>query len=616
MQFFASQSAYSFVATEPKIQVLPEGVSVLRDASATYGLSDIRNPDIAKEFQKLSAESGQTDFGFTKDAIWIKVPMQRLPESAKTWILEVPYLGLDSVTLYNPEGSALSVGGLQPANKRTIFQRFDAFPIELSTQSEDFYLRVQSQYAVSIPLILWQVPAYTEAKLKDNLTQALYYGGALALIIYNFLLFISIRDRGYLLYALFASAIAMGMFAGNGYGYLLFWPNSPNWNAIAQSFFVCWGACFSLIFTQSYLKTKLTLPKSHKGLSLIASSFVVIAMLFPIAGVIGINNALLFRALMLITPVSALLIFYVCIKKVLLADHSAKYLLIAFGSIWLGAAIAALRALNVLPTNGFTAYALQIGSAFEMLLLSFALANRINTERNLRKEAEALHNQYIRFSSLVSHEFRTPLNVIESQAALLEREHTNGLDNLTTRTHVIMSAVQHLSHLFTKWTQADRLQNAMSQSNPVSVDLYVWLGNVIDRCREFYSTHCIELEIDPDTQTIWADKELLQIALMNLIDNASKYSPTGSVIQVGTILREGMTGIFVIDTGVGIPAEHQAAIFNEYIRLDDAANARGVGLGLAFVQKIMDLHAGRIELSSELGVGSTFTLWFPNKPEA
>ena len=614
-QFCVCQSAYAFVVTEPRTQVLPEGVSVLRDASATYGLSDVRNSDIAKGFQTLIAESGQTDFGFTKDVIWIKVPMQRLSESAQTWILEVPYLGLDSVTLYNPDGSALSVGGAQPADKKTLFQRFDAFPIRLTTESQDFYLRVQSQYPISIPLVLWQVPAYSEAKLKDNFTQALYFGGLLALAMYNLLLYVSLRERRYLLYVLFAIFLVLGMFAGNGYGHLLLWPNSPHWNAVSQAFFIAVAASFSLFFTQDYLGTQKSLPYCHKGLSVLAAIFMLLAIALGVSSATASDNHLFFKLFMLMAPISALLVFFVCIKKVRMGDRSAKYLLIAFGVIWAGGIVASLRAFNLVPTNGFTAYSVQIGSAFEMLLLSFALAYQINTERTLRKTAEDLHEQQIRFSSLISHEFRTPLNVIESQAALLEREHEKGLDHLKTRTHVIMSAVQHLSHLFTKWSQADRLQNAMNQANPSSVDLYVWLGNVIDRCREFYSTHSIELEIDPETQTIWADKELLQIALMNLVDNASKYSVAGSVIQVGTVMREGTTGIFVADTGAGIPAEYQAAIFNEYIRLDDTGSARGVGLGLAFVRKIMDLHAGRIELNSQLGVGSTFTLWFPNKAE-
>lgn len=576
-------------------------------------ISDIRNPDVAKSFQQISADNGQTDFGFTTDAIWLKISLQRGSSTLQNWILEVPYLGLDSVTLYNPDGSELGVRSPQHSDKIAIFQRFDAFPITLTPEPQDFYLRVKSQYSISIPLVFWPAPAYSEAKLKDNFTQALYFGGVLTLAVYNLLLYVSIRERRYLLYVLFATFLGLGMFAGNGYGHLLFWPDSPNWNAISQTFFIALAACFSLLFTQNYLHTKKVLPYCHKSLSLCAAIYFLVAIILSLSIKTGSDNLLVYKLFMVTTLISALFIFLSCIKKVRMGDQSAKYLLVAFGAIWVGGVTASLRAFNLIPTNSFTAYALQIGSAFEMLLISFALAYQINTERTLRKKAEDLHEQHMRFSSLISHEFRTPLNVIESQAALLEREKANGLDNLTTRTHVIMSAVQHLSHLFTKWSQSDRLRSSLSQSNPSPIALYTLLGRVIDRCREFYSTHTIELEVDPDTQTIWADKELLQIALMNLIDNASKYSPVGSVIQVGTLLRGGITGIFVSDAGAGIPAEHQAVIFDEYIRLDDAANARGVGLGLAFVQRIMDLHAGRIELTSELGVGTTFTLWFPNK---
>ena len=605
--FFVCPQATCFEATESTTAVELRDISVLRDPSGKLSLSDILNPDVTNHFQKLSAEAGQTDFGFTTDAIWLKIPLQRKLSAPATWILEVPYLGLDSISLFG------SSGGAQPADRKSLFQRFDAFPIALTDEPQDFYLRVQSQYSISIPLMLWQAPAYSEAKLKDNFTQAIYFGGVLSLAIFNFLLFVSLRDRRYLLYVLFAVFLGLGMFAGNGYGQLLLWPDLPNWNAISQTFFISLAVCFNLLFTQDYLDTRKALPYFHKGLSLCAVFFLFVAIILVLSLILNWENRLVYMFFMAATPISGLLVFLSSLMKMRMGDHSAKYLLAAFGVLWLGGIIASLRALNVIPTNGLTAYSLQIGSAFEILLISFALAYQINTERVLRREAQDLHEQQIQFSSLISHEFRTPLNVIESQAALLEREKANGLDNLAKRTHVIMSAVQHLSHLFTKWSQADRLRNSLSKSNPSSIALYTWLGNLIDRCREFYPTHAIELEVDPDTDTIWADKELLQIALMNLIDNASKYSPAGSVIQVGTILQGETTGLFVEDTGAGIPAENQEVIFNEYIRLEEAVNAPGDGLGLAFVKKIMDLHAGRIELTSQVSIGSRFTLWFTNK---
>ena len=593
-------------------------IAILRDPQGTMDLDEVRQAAKANRFNVLSSELGATDFGFTNDTLWLKLSLSRNPASDKNRILEIPYLGLDSVSLYYPDGAVAHVGGDVPANQKTIFQRFHAFPLTLGTAPQDFYLRVQSQYALSVPLVLWQIHAYTEAKFIDNLIQSLYYGGLLALAAYNLLLFFSLRERRYALYVAFVMLIGLGMFAGNGYGFLLLWPNFPEWNTVAQSVFFSLAAAMSVLFTQAFLKTKQTLTRFHGWLNACAIFYGALAALLALSVVVVLPRGRLFELLMLTTLPMALFLFLVIYQAMRRGDTAAKFLLFAFGCLWVGGAIAALRALGVVPTNSFTAYALQIGSAFEVLLISFALAHQIHVERALRHRAETLHEQYIRFSSLISHEFRTPLNAIESQAALIERESERGQDgdrnHIKQRTDVIMSAVQQLSFLFTRWVQADRLKNAMNQVNTTAVDLYMWLGQVIDRSRDFYASHAIELEVDAETKMIRADAGLLQIALMNLIDNACKYAPEGSVIQVGTMVHDGLTGLYVTDHGIGIPLEQHARIFDEYMRLNPEDKAPGVGLGLAFVRKIMELHAGRVEVRSQLGSGSTFILWFPNAP--
>lgn len=613
-QFVLCQPGYTLEIAGLEVSPPFSEIAILKDPQGTMSLAEVREAARAKRFKVLSSEPGATDFGFTNDTIWLKLSLSRNADSPKNWILEIPYLGLDAVSLYHPDGTASHIGGRLPGNQKMIFQRFDAFPLTLDTAPQDFYLRVQSQYAVSVPLVLWQIHAYTESKFVDNLIQSLYYGGLLALAAYNLLLFFSLRERRYALYVAFVISIGLGMFAGNGYGLLLLWPNSPEWNTVAQSVFFSLAAAMSVLFTQAFLKTKQVGSWANGWLNAWAVFYAALAALLALSIMVALPKGWLFELLMLSTLPMVLFLSFVTYQAMRRGDTSAKFLLVAFGCLWFGATIASLRALGVVPTNGVTAYALQIGSAFEILLLSFALAHQIHVERALRRRAETIHEQYIRFSSLISHEFRTPLNVIESQAALLEREWDNGLDHTKQRTHVIMSAVQQLSFLFTRWTQADRLKNAMAQVNATAVDLYMWLGQVIDRCRDFYDSHVIDLEVDVETQTIRADAELLQIALMNLIDNACKYAPSGSVIQVGTMVRDGLTGLYVTDQGHGIQPEHHARIFDDYMRLDPEGKAPGVGLGLAFVRKIMALHAGRIEVRSQPGAGSTFILWFPNTP--
>ena len=110
---------------------------------------------------------------------------------------------------------------------------------------------------------------------------------------------------------------------------------------------------------------------------------------------------------------------------------------------------------------------------------------------------------------------------------------------------------------------------------------------------------------------IWADEQLLNILLLNLIDNACKYSPSDSTVRIETRYRPNMTGIAVIDQGRGIPKQFHEEIFVEYFRVNPESKVPGTGLGLPFVKRIVSLHGGDIELISGAGQGSTFCVWLP-----
>ncbi len=134
-----------------------------------------------------------------------------------------------------------------------------------------------------------------------------------------------------------------------------------------------------------------------------------------------------------------------------------------------------------------------------------------------------------------------------------------------------------------------------------------------EKCRSYHENHTLELLLSPEAQHIWADEQLLHILLLNLIDNACKYSPNESQVRIETRYRSGMTGIAVIDQGCGIPKQFHEDIFREYFRVNPTSMVRGVGLGLPFVKRIVSLHSGHIELVSDAGLGSSFCVWLPRQ---
>lgn len=228
-------------------------------------------------------------------------------------------------------------------------------------------------------------------------------------------------------------------------------------------------------------------------------------------------------------------------------------------------------------------------------------------------EAEKrLREQYVRFGAMISHEFRNPLGVIETQTSLLQRELKAGIDNTGKRIGTVRSAAQRLALLFEKWLQSDRLQHATDKLQLQAIDMDAWLEDLVSKCQAYHANHHIACEIEGRIGTVLADERLLQIAVLNLIDNACKYSPPNTTVWVTAKRMDESLCIEVTDQGCGIEEHLLDKVFDEYFRVDPNSPVIGVGLGLPFVRKILTLHGGHALASKNPhGQGARFMLKLP-----
>lgn len=619
------------------------------DPSHTLTLEDIQRTDIQKQFKPIDMIGNQINFGFSSATYWIRLRLSRSADVGNAWILEIPYTGLDAIHFYAPDRDVIQTGSQQPIQSRPIFSRFYAFPITLKEAPTFFYLQVRSAASISVPLTLMSAEQYGISMQEDTIFQFLYFGGIATLCIFNLFIFAYLRDRIYMLYFLFVGFLGLGIFAGNGYGRLYLWPNSPDWDAISQAVFISAAAASAWLFTNDFLNTKKYLPKIGQYLTLIAIALYAFSVFLVIANAFAFSELIFLEVLPTLSIPGCLLTIYAAYKISKQGDQSARIFLIAWGALCIGGIIASLRMFGIVPSNAYTAYAVQISSAFEMLFLAFALASRIKVDRVLREKAqnEALESkealvetlkaseerleklvairtndlrdllanekklraQYVRFGSLISHEFRNPLGIIETQLALLERD--LDLGKLSKRVSVIGSATQRLAMLFDRWLQGDRWDNKMDQAHPRALDINGWLFDLIEKCRTYHPFHQLNFLADSDNPIIRVDEKMLQVAVLNLIDNACKYSPLGSNVDISIQHDNSMMGIRVVDQGQGIDTADHQIIYEEYRQINPGQQTRGLGLGLSFVKRIVEIHSGRIDLVSSRGKGASFTIWFP-----
>jgi PAS domain S-box-containing protein len=231
--------------------------------------------------------------------------------------------------------------------------------------------------------------------------------------------------------------------------------------------------------------------------------------------------------------------------------------------------------------------------------------------RELEKEIE-LHELKNRFFSMVSHEFRTPLSTILISAQVLENSQDWSEEKKLKNLQRIQSSAKTMTQLLTDMLTLMRAEFGKLEFNPQLLNLEEFCNSIVEEIR--FSTRAKQdiIFINKSLKkTAFMDEKILRLILSNLIDNAIKYSPKDSKIFL-TLDYKSDRAIFLIqDQGIGIPQEEQELLYQSFYRGKNVGDVPGTGLGLAVVEKCVELHGGSINVESQLAVGTTFTVSIP-----
>lgn len=235
-------------------------------------------------------------------------------------------------------------------------------------------------------------------------------------------------------------------------------------------------------------------------------------------------------------------------------------------------------------------------------------------KESLRKERE-LNELKTKFLSLVSHEFKTPLSGILTSATLAGKyTETEQQDKREKHLKTIQSKVKYLNNILNDFLSIERLESGKTNYKfdvfPLSkvVNEVIYNSNMLLK-----DGQKINYPNNIDDITINFDEKILELSLTNLINNAIKYSPEYTIIDVLVMPRKDVIEIKIIDQGMGIPTNEQKFIFNRYFRAANALLDQGTGIGLNIVKSHLKNLGGTIKFESVEGKGSTFTISFPTK---
>ena len=355
------------------------GIQYLEDASHTTTIENVINNNNFKVIPP-----GTPNLGITRSAYWIKLHVKNETNSAKL-VLRLANPGLDSVELYEPVNSHMHVvktGQCVPFEQREYLSSDYLFGITIAKNEDKLlYLKISSAEALLLPITIGTETKIFDADKYKDIFWGMYIGLMVAMLLYNFFVYLTTKDNSYLYYIAYVLAVLITQITLSGYAFQLVWPGNVRIAEYSVFLTPVLVGIAGIEFMRHFLKTKHFLPKLDKG-------FIVVLGLYVTGGVIsGSGNYSL--GLNLIDMTASLAAFYMLFIAILITRRGyrpASFFLISWIVFLIGIFVFVFKNLGILPYNNFTVYTMPVGSAMEVLLLSFALADRINI---LKKEKEA-----------------------------------------------------------------------------------------------------------------------------------------------------------------------------------------------------------------------------------
>jgi signal transduction histidine kinase/CheY-like chemotaxis protein len=508
-----------------------------------------------------------------------------------------------------------------PFDDRLVKHRVPVFELPLAPgETRTFYLYFAGGGPVHFPLEILSARQFTEEDHLEGLLQGVYFGLMFVMIFYNLFLYLSIKDPSYLYYLFYVASFGVLQASMNGIAYEYLWPTPSWWANHCVPLFIATTIGFGSLFIMSFLDLRRNTPFFNRVFrGLIGGAALVLALTVVASPYVSMVSATLlgmaFAALVMAAAVACLVRKY----------RPALFLLVAWTALLLGIVLFALNNLGVLPGTFLTTYSVQIGSALDVVLLSLALADRINLlqRERLRVEGEKVQAEQAKkvkeeFLAAVSHEIRTPMNAITGFARMLETANLLPQHHEYAR-HIRVSA-DNLLAIVNDVLDLSKLDAGKLHFERTEIDLNDLVKLLFQTIsfgvneKKLLATY----QIDPRIPAgLLGDPVRLNQILLNLLGNAVKFTHQGEIsLSVGLLKEDDQELALqfrVSDTGIGIPADKLSTIFESYSQASKQTTRLygGTGLGLTISRQLVELQGGTIDVESRVGAGTVFTVTLP-----
>lgn len=533
-------------------------------------------------------------------------------------VVELPFRRLERVDLLerHPTGwQIIRSGALTPISDRPFSSAQLAFPLVMQAgEKRELYLHIFSRTVVKVEPVIRTQREFIRLSARDMLFAGCFSGLLLLMMLYNIILYSTLKSRVYLAYLLSNLGALVYYLSYDGIMASFITPEWPAFGHGLQSPAGYWMAGTTVIFVASFTGLRNNRPLLYR----IIVGYGLIVILTAIFGHWILGPAVLNRTVPIVS-VSALPIAIVALV-LKSGPVTADYRWFRAGTlVFMGFALMFIAFLySGVPDNIFTRNTLRIGTLLELLAYSVALAMRIRSIDRQRKDAEIRAAARTQFAAMLSHEIRTPLSAVVGITDLLhgtelsaqQKKYLASLESATSVLNALASDVLTFAKLDADKVKLEEISFSPLQLVQKTIEVYRFTA-----AEKKIRMQC-ESAVGEDLRLMGDPGKISQI-LNNLVSNALKFTPeSGSVtitLSAMSISNKYILVLAVTDTGIGIPVEKQKDLFQAFTQV--AAETErlygGTGLGLNISLNLAKLMKGRIEFESTPGKGSRFVCTIP-----
>ena len=398
-------------AIRPEIR--PDGydltpfLEVLEDRTGQLTFEDVSRGEYRNAFSGHEGPHAP-NFSYTRSTWWLRFELDA-HAAEDGWLLELAYPLVQHITAYIEAEAGrftqIETGSCRPFHQRPLSYRAFLFPLSptpgssaagdsqaedlgvrdelMSSESRSVYLRVRSDAALILPLRLWERAAFMTAHGLEYMLLGLYFGVVAIMVLYNLFLFLLVRHRRYILYVAYIVSIALFHLGLTGIGFQYLWSDWPWWANRSVVVFNLAGGLFLLLFASEVLQLRVRESQLYRVLIGVAGA---LGVMLPFSMMLPYTVAM--RSGIVGFAVAATVLLIAVFDSLMKGHEPARYLLVAWICLIFGGILLIGRSLAVFPHTFITMFGIQLGSTFEIVILSLALADHTRRLQREHREAE------------------------------------------------------------------------------------------------------------------------------------------------------------------------------------------------------------------------------------